>query len=124
MIYQEAIDKLYAEQYGFEEDQLWDKAEAAKIGVQCIRWVLAKEIAEYMVTTGCEKTMSGNYHFEFNDINDKFGTSLPNDDSLMKCIEDAIYGNRDLADKILDLDTTWDFDFMFGLAYCPNAEEE
>lgn len=83
MNYQKAMDILYAIQYGFEEDQLWDKADAAKIGVQCIRRVLAKEIAEYMVETGCKKTMSGNYHFEFEDINEKFGTSLPNDDSLL-----------------------------------------
>lgn len=39
----------------------------------------AQTIAEYLIDEGTDKTHSGNYHFSFAEVNERFGTSLPGD---------------------------------------------
>ena len=39
----------------------------------------AQTIAEYLIDEGTDKTHSGNYHFSFAEVNERFGTSLPCD---------------------------------------------
>lgn len=79
----------------------------------------AQTIAEYMTDEGSESTSSGNYHFPFGEINERFGTELPSDKEML----DKIVSSFD-PDIVADIDITEDFDLMFCLAYCPNAEED
>ena len=51
-------------------------------------------------------------------MNERFGTSLPDDEELLEsivmfCID---------SEAIAEMDTAEDFDLMFYLDYCPNAE--
>ena len=77
----------------------------------------AQTIAEYMTDEGCEFTHSGNWHFDFSEINKAFGVSLPSDKEMLDAIVDAFDRN-----VVSDVDTTEDFDLMFYMAYCPNAD--
>lgn len=77
----------------------------------------AQTIAEYMIDEGTELTSSGNYHFSFDEINERFGTNLPSDKAML----DKIL-NEFSPDIVADIDTTEDFDLMFYMAYCPNAD--
>ena len=43
----------------------------------------AQTIAEYMIDEGTELTSSGNYHFSFDEINERFGTNLPSDKAML-----------------------------------------
>ena len=79
----------------------------------------AQTIAEYLIDTGTENTGSGNYHIGFDEINKRFGVSLPGDKELL----DSIVDNLD-RDIVSDIDTSEDFDLMFYLAYCPHAAQE
>lgn len=79
----------------------------------------AQTIAEYMTDEGSESTSSGNYHFPFVEINERFGTELPSDKEML----DKIVSSFDPS-IVADADITEDFDLMFYLAYCPNADED
>ncbi len=76
------------------------------------------EAVEYMISIGTEKTLSGNYHFDFDEIEQKFRVKV-DDYFKSKVVVEAMH-----TGKLLDIDIEEDFDFMFGLAYCPNAEED
>lgn len=83
----------------------------------------AKEIADYMVKVGTEQTTSGNMIFSFKEINDKFHVRLQKQIMLLDAIETALFLYH--GEKIAELHCWEDncFDFMFWLAYCPNAED-
>lgn len=83
---------------------------------------LPEKIADFMVEKGTEHTISGNWHFEFDEINKMFGANLPEDGGLLTAIEDAVWDKH--YDKVAELHIGDDFDFMFYLAYCPNTEED
>ena len=82
------------------------------------RCQLAQTIAEYMTAEGTEMTRSGSYIFCFDEINQLFGTSLPDDANMVEQITDALDPNI-----VADADTTEGFDLVFYLDYCPNVEE-
>ena len=82
------------------------------------RCQLAKSIAEYMIEEGTEMTRSGSYIFCFDEINQLFGTSLPDDANMVEQITDALD-----TDIVADADTTEGFDLVFYLDYCTNVEE-
>lgn len=65
----------------------------------------AQTIAEYMTDAGCAFTHSGNWHFDFSEINKAFGVSLPSDKEMLDAIVDAFDRN-----VVSDIDTTEDFD--------------
>ena len=75
--------------------------------------------AEYMVNEGCERTMTGNYHFEFNEIEGMFGVIV--DDEFKESI--AEYVTENYGDMVAELNMKEDFDFVFYTGCCPNAEE-
>lgn len=77
-------------------------------------------VAEYMVIEGCVRTMAGNYHFEFNEIEDLFGMSI--DDDFKESVGEHIAENY--SDMVAELDMEEDFDFLFYTGCCPYAEEE
>ena len=81
------------------------------------RCQLARTIAEYMTAEGTEMTRSGSYIFYFDEINQLFGTSLPDDADMVEKITDAL--DSDIA---ADADMTEGFDLVFYLDHCPNAE--
>ena len=77
-------------------------------------------VTEYMVIEGCVRTITGNYHFEFNEIEDLFGASI--DDEFKESISEHITENYSYM--VAELDMEEDFDFMFYTGYCPNAAGE
>lgn len=77
-------------------------------------------VAEYMVNYGRKRTMSGNYHFEFNEIEDLFGVSI--DGEFKESVGEHIAENY--SDMVAELDMEEDFDLMFYTGCCPYAEEE
>lgn len=79
----------------------------------------AQTIAEYLIDEGTDNTHSGNYHFEFSEINERFGTSLPSDTEMLDKIVSALD-----SEIVSDVDTTEDFDLMFYLDFCPYADED
>ena len=80
---------------------------------------LARIIADHMTKEGTEMTLSGSYIFSFDEINQLFSTSLPDDMDLVEKITDALD-----PDIVADADTTEGFDLVFYLDYCPNVEEQ
>lgn len=81
--------------------------------------VIARALVDYMTLYGISHTISGNYHFDFEEINEIFATNLPEDKELMELILDTVDRNI-----VSDLDVTEDFDFMFYLGFCPYAQED
>lgn len=79
----------------------------------------AQTIAEYLIDYGTAKTYSGNYHFDYTEINERFGVSLPVDDELL----DMIVNHLD-TDIVSNVIIGGDIDLMFYTKYCPNVEDE
>ena len=77
-----------------------------------------EEVANFLIAEGTSKTLSGNYHISFDEVNERFGTSLPDDEELLEAIVMFCIDSGAIA----EMDTTEDFDLMFYLDYCPNAE--
>lgn len=75
-------------------------------------------IANFLIAEGTNKTLSGNYHISFDEVNERFGTSLPDDEELLEAIVMFCIDSGTIA----EMDTTEDFDLVFYLDYCPNAE--
>lgn len=83
----------------------------------------AATIADYLIEEGTERTRSGNYHFEFSEINKRFGTNLPEDKEMLdKLIEQLTSGENSLVVSDLNIDT--DIDLNFYTLYCPNVPNE
>ena len=80
----------------------------------------AAQATKYMVEQGLENTESGNYHFEFDEIEKKFGVVV--DEPFIRSVIDIAY--CEYGNFIADLDFTEDFDFMFYTDYCQNYVEE
>lgn len=113
---EELYDTL-TEQIGLSDDEIREigfKSLAQHFDRDCY----AQTIAEFLVDEGTDKTHSGNYHFPFAEINERFGTSLPGDKEMMDKIVSALD-----SEIVADVDTTEDFDLMFYLDFCPYAEE-
>ena len=79
----------------------------------------AQTIAEYLIDVGTDNTRSGNYHFSFNEINERYGTSLPCDKEMLDKIVSALD-----SEIVAEVDATEDIDIMFYLGYCPYAEDD
>lgn len=79
----------------------------------------AQTIAEYLIDEGTARTFSGNYHFDYTEINERFGVALPVDDELLNMIVDHLD-----TDIVSDVITGKDIDIMFYTQYCPNTEDE
>lgn len=83
----------------------------------------AQTVADYLIETGTELTQSGNYHFDFNDINERFGVNLPEDTELLgKLTEQLTSGENSLVVSDINMDT--DIDLNFYTQYCPNVIDE
>lgn len=79
----------------------------------------AQTIAEYLIDEGTASTFSGNYHFDYTEINERFGVALPVDNELLGMIVDHLD-----TDIVSDVITGKDIDIMFYTQYCPNVEDE
>lgn len=75
----------------------------------------AQTIAEYLIDEGTDKTHSGNYHFSFAEVNERFGTSLPGDKEMLEKIVSALD-----SEIVADVDATEDF----GNATYPQVIDE
>lgn len=78
-----------------------------------------KEIVDYMVTVGCDLTTTGNFIFEFEEIEEEFNIKLNKD--LIE--EIASYAYQHNKDKIIEINTENCFDFIFYLNSCPHYED-
>lgn len=80
-----------------------------------------KQIADYMIAEGCEQTTQGNWIFYYDEINSKFGVSLPDDSDLINDIAEYIYAEK--SEIVSDLDLSQGFDLDFYTDCCPNIDE-
>lgn len=79
----------------------------------------AQTIAEHLIDEGTASTYSGNYCFDYTEINERFGVALPVDNELLDMIVDSL--DKDI---VADVVTGKDIDLMFYTKYCPNVEDE
>lgn len=78
----------------------------------------AKEIAVQLIRSGMENTTTGNWIFSFEEINEKYGTNLPEDQELLNRISRQLYDRSDsVADFCISGDGV-DLDFYYD--QCPN----
>ena len=80
----------------------------------------AELIANYLIDEGTEDTLSGNIHFPFSEINDRFKVNLPSDVDLLGKIEDCLISSSEI---VSDCEINGDFDLMFFTAFCPHCED-
>ena len=80
----------------------------------------AELIANYLIDEGTEDTLSGNIHFPFSEINERFKVNLPSDVDLLGKIEDCLISNSEI---VSDCEINGDFDLMFFTAFCPHCED-
>lgn len=79
----------------------------------------AQTIAEYLIDKGTASTFSGNYCFDYIDINERFGVALPADEKMLRMIANNL--DKDIVADVLMGN---DIDLMFYTQYCPNVEDE
>lgn len=77
---------------------------------------MLKNIANYMVESGCNSTLYGNYCFDFEEIEKKFDIKL--DEEKI----DLIYGFLMENKKVAKVDTEEEFSIYFYTNFCPNLE--
>jgi len=78
----------------------------------------AQTIAAYIIDEGTKNTFTNNYTFEYYEINERFGVTLPIDIELLDMIKQNL--DKDIVDNVL-MDK--DIDVMFYSQFCPNVEE-
>ena len=78
------------------------------------------EIVDYIIKYGTEITLSGNWITSYDDIPAEICDAAFVADNA-KDIADALAGREEVLDILLIDDT---FDIIYGLAYCPNLENE
>ena len=86
------------------------------------REAYAYTIAKFMVQRGTENTTTGNWHFGFDDINERFGLHLQTDAQMVDMIEQALWDQGEILSQIDIFDD--DFDLMFYLNYCPFSDRD
>ena len=82
----------------------------------------AYTIARFMIERGTENTTTGNWHFGFDDINERFGLQLQTDAQMVDLIEQALCDHGEIISQIDIYDD--DFDLMFYLDYCPYSDRD
>ena len=80
----------------------------------------AQTIAEYMIDKGTERTESGNDRFSFSEINECFGTSLPDNKEML----DKIVASLSDSEIVADMNTSEEFALTFNPDYCPYVEDD
>ena len=85
------------------------------------RKIYAQIIAEYLIDKGTERTLSGNIHIPFSEINKRYAVNLPSDLEMLDLIR---YSLRDYSDILSDIEIETDFDMMFNTIYCPFAKDD
>ena len=86
------------------------------------RETYAYTIAKYMIQRGTESTTTGNWHFGFDDLSERFGINLKNDSQMVELIEQALWDQGEILSQIDIFDD--DFDLMFYLNYCPFSDRD
>ena len=86
------------------------------------RETYAYTIAKYMIQRGTESTTTGNWHFGFDDLSERFGIDLKNDSQMVELIEQALWDQGEILSQIDIFDD--DFDLMFYLNYCPFSNRD
>lgn len=86
------------------------------------REAYAQTIAEHMIFVGTNNTTTGNWHFTFEEIGDRFGVNLSEDNEMVDMITEELYKEADILSEI---DVYCDeFDLTFFLNYCPYMDKE
>jgi hypothetical protein len=112
---------LLSENIGMTDDEI------RRCGLQRLapffdRATYAYTIAKYMIQRGTESTTTGNWHFGFDDLSERFGIDLKNDSQMVELIEQALWDQGEILSQIDIFDD--DFDLMFYLNYCPFSDRD
>ena len=79
-------------------------------------------IAEHMIFVGTDNTTTGNWHFTFEEIGERFGVNLSEDTEMVDMITEELYKKADILSEIgVYCD---EFDLTFYLNYCPYVDKE
>lgn len=82
----------------------------------------AQTIAEHMIFVGTDNTTTGNWHFTYEEIGDRFGVNLSEDNEVLDMITEELYKHSEiLSDVGVYCD---EFDLTFYLNYCPFVDKE
>lgn len=82
----------------------------------------AYTIAKYMIQYGTESTTTGNWHFKFYDLSERFGVNLRADAQMVDMIEQALWDQGEILSQIDIFDD--DFDLLFYLNCCPFSDRD
>lgn len=86
------------------------------------REAYAQTIAEHMIFVGTDNTTTGNWHFTFEEIGERFGVNLSEDTEMVDMITEELYKKADILSEIgVYCD---EFDLTFYLNYCPYVDKE
>ena len=112
----------FSEVLGFSDDEIRELGYISLVEY-FDRDKYAKTIADYLIDEGTENTTSGNMHFSFDEINRRFGVSLPEDADMLENIAYSLMdGENSLV--VSDVITDSDIDVMFYTMYCPNVADD
>ena len=102
-----------------------------------MEWNMITHIVDFMVETGTQQTSSGNWNFYFDELAGEMSRHFSDigvDEALIWLQENYLDVIDYLDERKESLSETWlnyddegnveGFDINFGLAYCPNVEEE
>lgn len=91
---------------------------------------LLNQIVDSMIYIGTNHSLSGNYHISFNELAEMWDDKVDYD-WVVAHSDDILYElhmrEETLEEQFFDYDKDGNkkgFDMLFGLAYCPNAEDE
>ncbi len=82
----------------------------------------AQTIAEYMIFTATDNTTTGNWHFTFEELGDRYAVNLSKDSEMVDMITDELNKNGEMISELEVYGK--EFDITFYLDYCPFAREE
>lgn len=82
----------------------------------------AQTIAEYMIFVGTDNTMTGSWRFTFDEISERFGVWLSEDDMMVDMIVEELNRRKDILSEVgVYCD---EFDLTFYLNCCPFVAKE
>jgi hypothetical protein len=82
----------------------------------------AQTIAEYMIFVGTDNTMTGSWRFTFDEISERFGVWLSEDDMMVDMIVEELNRRKDILSEVgVYCD---EFDLTFYLNCCPFVDKE
>mgnify|MGYP006916135942 CR=1 FL=1 len=115
---EEELYEVLRKRIGLTDDEIREIG-LASLAPYFDRDAYAEVIAAFLTDEGIERTTSGTWTTDFDEINKRFGVSLPEDKNLLDKIMCSF--DPEMVEKV---NTMSDISITFHLDYCPYAEHE